>query len=737
MLCPNTDGAFKQTSNNGWAHLLCAMWIPELSLGNPVYMEPVDGLDKIPRSRWKLHCYICRQKTGACIQCSNKTCYVAFHVTCARKAKLFLKMPKNPNGSPPFDQSQLRALCHRHVPPDWREEHDVDRVFEETAEYYRTNFAGYTWDSNPVRAIPIPPGGLLPDPYGSPMQLQVSSKKMTPSPSKRKRSSPKKPPWKLPSGAPVIPQVIYRSVIDSLGVLKLQDCEEYVAEVCKYWALKREARRGAPLIKRFQSQVDTFTSMEVTRKNYAVMQQGQEKLELRTEFARIIKEDMMKLKELADEVAKRESNKRELDEMMVEFVMKAYLPEGEFIWPIYQAASKIDSEKVFAIGWKVIGSRIEDGLYTSIDTFFLDLQQMLLSPPNAPEFAVVISEGLPVSPESLPPRVEQNLTTLASSEPHPVSVKVFEEIKPLVAQAKRSEAELDYDPSGRAPEEIAQYWENFERTVAHTITPLPIALTSDLITNLEKVKETHIPRSPTASDDSAYHTPPTIPSRASRPPSMWHEGKPPWYLADFDPKGLEYYEERWVEREQDLAQEGSPISEVIDPALEDAPMGSPPVESVDAPAAEHIPPPPHITASPASTPPPVENGFHDDDKSKLLSSLPLSPPPNPTPSEPLYPALNSSQSQLPSPAVTTAANLSPEGQEPPIMPDDSESPLSSLASSPGPAAGSNAAGALEGVNGGRLNSVTGTPKREKGIGEAELQLTPRRASERVKAKGST
>ena len=34
-------------------------------------------------SRWALICTICREKTGACIQCSVKTCKTAFHVTCA------------------------------------------------------------------------------------------------------------------------------------------------------------------------------------------------------------------------------------------------------------------------------------------------------------------------------------------------------------------------------------------------------------------------------------------------------------------------------------------------------------------------------------------------------------------------------------------------------------------------------------------------------------------------------
>lgn len=54
ILCPNDGGAFKQTSTGKWAHLLCAIWVPECILGNPTFMEPIENSDKIPKQRWKL-----------------------------------------------------------------------------------------------------------------------------------------------------------------------------------------------------------------------------------------------------------------------------------------------------------------------------------------------------------------------------------------------------------------------------------------------------------------------------------------------------------------------------------------------------------------------------------------------------------------------------------------------------------------------------------------------------------
>lgn len=158
------------------------------------------------------------------------------------------------------------------------------------------------------------------------------------SPSRRKKNSPKKTPWKLPSGTPVIPHVIFSNVVESLAPLNLRNCENFVAEVCKYWALKREARKGAPLIKRFQSQMDTFPSMEVTRRNYAQMVGGREKLLTRTDFAENLQKHLTKVLVICERVTERESKKKDMAAILHKFVTKAYLPENEIIWPILDAA---------------------------------------------------------------------------------------------------------------------------------------------------------------------------------------------------------------------------------------------------------------------------------------------------------------------------------------------------------------------------------------------------------------
>lgn len=54
VLCPTPGGAFKQTTSSKWVHLHCAMWIPECGIQNLVYMEPIEGVENIPKNRWKL-----------------------------------------------------------------------------------------------------------------------------------------------------------------------------------------------------------------------------------------------------------------------------------------------------------------------------------------------------------------------------------------------------------------------------------------------------------------------------------------------------------------------------------------------------------------------------------------------------------------------------------------------------------------------------------------------------------
>lgn len=120
ILCPNKGGAVKKTDDDRWGHVVCALWIPEVGFSNTTFIEPIDGISQIPPARWKLTCYLCKEKgVGACIQCHKANCYIAFHVSCAQKAGLFMKMEPvkevTDTGEPTFSVKKT-AYCGAHTP---------------------------------------------------------------------------------------------------------------------------------------------------------------------------------------------------------------------------------------------------------------------------------------------------------------------------------------------------------------------------------------------------------------------------------------------------------------------------------------------------------------------------------------------------------------------------------------------------------------------------------------------
>lgn len=113
VLCPNKGGAMKSTrSGQKWAHVSCALWIPEVSIGSVDRMEPITKISSIPQSRWALVCVLCRERVGACIQCSVKTCKIAYHVTCAFQHGLEMRaIIEDENAE---DGVKLRSYCQKH-----------------------------------------------------------------------------------------------------------------------------------------------------------------------------------------------------------------------------------------------------------------------------------------------------------------------------------------------------------------------------------------------------------------------------------------------------------------------------------------------------------------------------------------------------------------------------------------------------------------------------------------------
>uniref|UniRef100_H3C124 [histone H3]-trimethyl-L-lysine(9) demethylase n=1 Tax=Tetraodon nigroviridis TaxID=99883 RepID=H3C124_TETNG len=110
-LCNLRGGALKKTQNDKWAHVICAVALPEVRFTNEAKRGPIDT-SRIPMQRYKLRCIYCRKRcagkrqSGACIQCSCGRCPTSFHVTCAHSAGVVME---------PDDWPYVVSItCHRH-----------------------------------------------------------------------------------------------------------------------------------------------------------------------------------------------------------------------------------------------------------------------------------------------------------------------------------------------------------------------------------------------------------------------------------------------------------------------------------------------------------------------------------------------------------------------------------------------------------------------------------------------
>ncbi|CAN3360489.1 hypothetical protein DICA1_D12134 [Diutina catenulata] len=204
VFCPSRTGAFKQLDNSQWAHVLCGLWINELYFANPIYMEPIEGFAAIPRSRWKLVCSICKKKHGACIQCYNRSCFTAYHVTCAKRAGLYMEVSEGIQGAL-RNKTTLKSFCDKHSPPNW----GVD--LEKCRNYYRD--------------LEI---------------LKVQNAQLKRRYQAANRLNQYK--WKTDEGAPIAPAIFAKRLTTHLKPLTKNNVANYL---CRWWSLKRSSKRGA------------------------------------------------------------------------------------------------------------------------------------------------------------------------------------------------------------------------------------------------------------------------------------------------------------------------------------------------------------------------------------------------------------------------------------------------------------------------------------------------------------
>ncbi|XP_029809090.1 bromodomain-containing protein 1 isoform X7 [Suricata suricatta] len=280
VLCPNRGGAFKKTDDGRWGHVVCALWIPEVGFADTVFIEPIDGVRSIPPARWRLTCYLCKQKgVGACIQCHKANCYTAFHVTCAQRAGLYMKMEpvKELAGGATTFSVRKTAYCDVHTPPGC-----TRRPLNIYGEVEMKN--GVCRKESSVKAV------------RSTSKVRKKAKKAKKTLSEPCAALP-------PVCAPYIPPQRLNRIANQVAI---QRKKQFVERAHSYWLLKRLSRNGAPLLRRLQSSLQSQRSTQ-QRENDEEIQAAKEKLK----YWQRLRHDLERARLLIELLRKREKLKRE------------------------------------------------------------------------------------------------------------------------------------------------------------------------------------------------------------------------------------------------------------------------------------------------------------------------------------------------------------------------------------------------------------------------------------------
>ncbi|CAK6955056.1 bromodomain and PHD finger-containing protein 3 isoform X1 [Scomber scombrus] len=292
VLCPNRGGAFKQTSDGRWAHVVCAIWIPEVCFANTVFLEPVEGVSNIPPARWKLTCYLCKQKgRGASIQCHKANCYTAFHVTCAQRAGLFMKIDPvretNVNGTT-FSVKKT-AFCEAHSPPGQEAVSDEESEGRVVGSRGRASRGRSAYTDGPA----TPKKGRKSDDDAK-------------TDKKKGKKSTESTAQNTASPQVIVPQIpTSRLNIICKGII-FQRKNQFMQRLHNFWLLKRQSRNGVPLVRRLHSNVQTQRNPE--------QPEVDEKVSAAREALRYwqkLRHDLEKARLLVELIRKREKLKRE------------------------------------------------------------------------------------------------------------------------------------------------------------------------------------------------------------------------------------------------------------------------------------------------------------------------------------------------------------------------------------------------------------------------------------------
>ncbi|XP_038130210.1 bromodomain-containing protein 1-like [Cyprinodon tularosa] len=365
LFCPNRGGALKKTDDDRWGHVVCAMWVPEVGFSDTVFIEPIDGVRNIPPARWKLTCYLCKAKgAGACIQCDKINCYTAFHVSCAQKAGLYMKMEPvkelTETGTATFSVKKT-AYCCSHTPDgcDRRPLNVYDELHPKNGACHK-------------RA----------DTRGKPRAKSWQKKKL-------KKAQPEAEVEAEPQANPG-PSITASSFDTILNQVAVQRKRQFVERVLSYWVLKRQSRNNVPLIRRLQANPQPSKAQQQKER----METNQALKEQLKVWHRL-RHDLERARLLLELIRKREKLKREEMKVQQSVLELQLTPFNILLRTVLSQLQEKDQYSIFAqpvsikevpdyldhikhpMDFSTMSKRIDSHCYHSLDQFEEDFNLII------------------------------------------------------------------------------------------------------------------------------------------------------------------------------------------------------------------------------------------------------------------------------------------------------------------------------------------------------------------------
>lgn len=506
------------------------------------------------------------------------------------------------------EKGSLKAYCDKHVPSEWRKEHSVERATADAKEFYRRTMKGRRWADSQTSALALP-GPQQSGYIDNAEEAEAEEAVAATGTNKRKRQAMQKKIWRLPSGAPIVPQIVYDKVDTALQRFAIRQRKHFVAEACKYWTLKREARRGASLLKRLQLQMETFTSMELTRRNFASMgAAGRPRLQRRIDFAQSLEKEMDLIVKNANMIKQKEELKMQDVDILRSLVDTIYFPITPLLTPAIEKAIRCvsslanlpthantnsldeNNKHLFQEGLESIRTKLEQRHYIFVQPFVTDLAQVFRErisfcyDSNGPIKLTQEQKDIKLRANRIIGRIKPTLMTAARNEAelgHKADVeeearkiaKIFDDCVthssvdreeghdgdtevPKLANGHTQDAEGDVD---MADDASADAQLALESTATNAIEARE-GVTDTAVIRLEIGPGQTMPISNTngsipalsssgSTNPSTTHPDPLTPTRTEGLLEPLAKGGIAWYLERFDPKGTTVYEETWSGRD--------------------------------------------------------------------------------------------------------------------------------------------------------------------------------------------